>query len=73
MIARKLDVGGGYMDENEFEIDGKVFVAKQRNGGCDGCYFDIGGECHAVSGVPACATAIGVSGGMFLIFVEKQK
>lgn len=60
------------MDENEFEIDGKVFISKLRNGGCDGCYFEIEGECHAVSGVPACATPIGFSGGRFLIFVEKH-
>ena len=61
------------MDDNEFEIDGKVFVVKPRNGGCEGCYFDIGGECHAVYGVPDCAVPIGVSGGRFSIFVEKQQ
>ena len=60
------------MNENEFNVDGKDFIAVPCDGKCYGCYFDYGVGCHAVSGVPNCNRENRVDG-KFVIFVEKQQ
>ena len=60
------------MNENEFNVGGKDFVAVPCDGGCDGCYFDCGVVCHAGSDVPNCNRESRVDG-KFVIFVEKQQ
>ena len=63
------------MDENVFEIGGKIYVsACDEKGVCIGCSLDMGNECGLddMDGIPSCTSAFRVDG-RERIFVEKQQ
>lgn len=63
------------MDENEFELNGLIYVSKMSHeSSCNGCAFDAGCECYAddVTVVPPCVPAHR-NDSLDVIFVEKQQ
>lgn len=58
------------MNENEFELDGKVYVAVQSDGTCSGCALILTSKktCHSA---PAC-DRVHREDKRNVIFVEKQ-
>ena len=60
------------MNENEFEIDGKVYVSR-REDTCHGCAFDgVAQDIPCRSYLPSCIDS-DRNDGEFVIFVEKQQ
>lgn len=64
------------MNENEFEFEGKTYVAKPyvAESSCNECAMFVGGDCIAIDvrGIPDCYCGLRKDG-MNVIFVEKQQ